>query len=118
MKACNSCGKCCIKYGNGGLSASAEDLKSWDLFRPELLEYTVGEKIWMDPKSGQQIERCPWLEKDGPRYTCAIYYDRPEDCSLYPASIGDMINDECEMLEAKDIKDPKQAEQELQRLAD
>lgn len=118
MKSCNSCGKCCIKYSNGGLSASAYDIKSWDLFRPKLLKYVVGNQIWMEPKTNRQLEYCPWLEKEGSRYTCAIYFDRPEDCRIYPASIVDMINDECEMLEAHDLSQPQQAQKELKRFMD
>lgn len=115
MKACNSCGKCCIKYSNGGLSASEADLALWETLRPEIYRYVRDEKIWMDPVSGKQIELCPWLRKepDQVRFTCAIYFDRPEDCRVYPARVSEMVRDECEMLELKDFTNLKQAQKEL-----
>ena len=118
MKDCNSCGKCCIKYSNGGLSASADEIALWDLVRPELSQYVQDGKIWIDPDTGKQIELCPWLRKDldQAQYTCDIYYDRPEDCRVYPANIEDMINDECEMLEARDLTNPKQAQKDLAKI--
>lgn len=115
MKACNSCGKCCIKYSNGGLSASSEDLELWENLRPEIYRYVRDGQIWMDPESGKSIELCPWLrrEPDQPQYTCAIYFDRPEDCRVYPATLSDMIKDECEMLEPRDLEDLSRAEANL-----
>lgn len=71
----------------------------------------------MDPKTGEQIELCPWLEKEENKYSCSIYHDRPEDCRIYPVSIADMIKDECEMLESKDLKDPDRAQQRLEHFS-
>lgn len=118
MKDCNQCGKCCIKYSNGGLSASTSEIELWDVFRPKIRAYVRDEKIWMDPKSGEQLELCPWLRKapNQDLYTCDIYYDRPEDCRSYPVAIEQMVNDECEMLEAEDIANPKQAQKDLNKL--
>jgi Fe-S-cluster containining protein len=80
----------------------------------------------MNPETGEQIERCPWLReevreglgKDSKQalYTCDIYYDRPEDCRVYPATIADMIKDECEMLETRDLTNLKQAQRELSQI--
>ncbi len=126
MKNCNSCGKCCIKYSNGGLSASAEDLELWEEYRPDISRYVADQKIWMNPETGEQIERCPFLReelreelgKDAKQalYTCDIYYDRPEDCRVYPATIADMIKDDCEMLETHDLINLKQAQRELNKI--
>ncbi len=109
---------CCIKYSNGDLSASAEEIAVWDLLRPDISRYVRDGKIWMDPETGKQIELCPWLRKepDKVRYTCDIYYDRPEDCRVYPANIEDMINDECEMLEERDLANSKLAQKELEQI--
>ncbi len=59
--------------------------------------------------------RCPWLRKlpNQEKYICRIYDDRPEDCRVYPVSIDQMIRDECEMLEARDLANPKQAQRTL-----
>ncbi len=69
----------------------------------------------MDPDTGNQLELCPWLRKlpDQEKYICDIYYDRPDDCKHYPVTIEQMINDDCEMLEAKDLAKPKQAQKDL-----
>ena len=120
MKACNSCGKCCIKYGNGSLSASKADIDLWESLRPEISAYVRNGKIWIDPATGKQIELCPWLRietsnnSNQDQYTCAIYFDRPEDCRIYPATVNDMIKDECEMLEPRDLTNIKLAQKELE----
>jgi len=52
MKDCNQCGKCCIKYGTGGLSASADEIEFWEVFRPEIYRYVSDKKIWLSPDTG------------------------------------------------------------------
>lgn len=118
MKDCNQCGKCCIKYSNGGLSVSQSEIELWALFKPDIYQYVSNGKIWVDPKTGEQIERCPWLRKEPnqEKYTCDIYYDRPDDCKFYPVRIDEMERDECEMLEVGDLADRKQAQIELDKL--
>ena len=72
----------------------------------------------MDPDTGKLMERCPWLRhlpKEN-KYTCDIYFDRPDDCKHYPVTINQMVKDECEMLEVKDLSDPKQAQKYLDKL--
>jgi len=118
VKECNQCGKCCTKYGNGGLSVSEDEIKFWDIFRPEIYDYVSNGKIWMDPASGKQLELCPWLRKQPNQniYTCDIYYDRPDDCKYYPVTIEQMIIDECEMIDARDLANPVQAQKTLDKL--
>jgi len=118
MKECTQCGKCCINYSNGGLSATESEIKLWDLFRPDIYHYVNNGKIWMDPNTGAQLERCPWLRKEPNKelYTCDIYFDRPEDCKYYPVTIEQMINDECEMLEERDLKNQKQTQKTLDKI--
>jgi len=120
MKDCNQCGKCCIKYSNGGLSASQSEIELWEIFKPDIYQYVSNGKIWLDPKTGEQIERCPWLRKEPnqEKYICDIYDDRPEDCRLYPTNIEEMERDECEMLEDQDFENRKQAQVELDKLMD
>lgn len=118
MKDCNQCGKCCTKYSDGGLSASVDEIDTWEIFNPDIYQYVSEGKIWMDPNEGKQITLCPWLQKEPnqKKYTCRIYYDRPDDCKHYPVTIEQMINDECEMLEVKDLSNPKQAQLNLDKL--
>jgi len=117
MKDCNQCGKCCIKYGGGDLSATQEEIDLWEIFNPEIFEFVKKDKIWFDPESGLRLEKCPFLDiapkkdPDNPNiYTCSIYLDRPEDCRHYPSLIAEMIRDECEMIEVIDIEYPKKAQ--------
>ena len=123
MKECNQCGKCCIHYSDGGLSATAEEIEAWETFNPAIAEYVVNGKIWMDPETGQQLARCPWLEelpqKTGAvsiTYGCRIYQDRPEDCRHYPTSISEMLRDGCEMIEVRDLDSPEQAQVALDNI--
>lgn len=123
MKDCNQCGKCCIHYSDGGLSATPEEIESWEVFKPAIASYVVDGKIWMDPVSGEQLSRCPWLEvlptssgSAATKYGCRIYHDRPEDCRHYPVSIAEMVRDECEMIELHDLDAPKQAQKALDKL--
>lgn len=118
MKECNQCGKCCIKYSNGGLSVTESEIKSWDLYRPDIYNYVSDGNIWMHPDTGEQLEHCPWLRQvtNQNKYTCEIYYDRPDDCKYYPVTIEQMLKDECEMLEERDLLKPKQAQKTLNKL--
>jgi len=118
LKDCNQCGKCCTKYSNGGLSASSTEIELWEVFRPEIANFVRKGNIWMDPVTGKQLELCPWLRKlpQQEKYICDIYYDRPDDCKHYPVTIEQMVNDDCEMLEAEDLAKPKQAQKTLDKL--
>lgn len=88
------------------------------MFRPDIYNYVDNGNIWMSPDTGKQLALCPWLRKSPNQniYTCDIYYDRPDDCKYYPVTIEQMIKDECEMLEERDLKNPKQAQQTLDKL--
>lgn len=118
MKECNQCGKCCIKYSNGGLSVSVIQADYWDNYRPDIYRYVNRGSIWIDPETGKQIELCPWLRKapNQNKYTCDIYYDRPDDCKYYPSTIDEMVVDECEMLEISDLSNKKQARKALDKI--
>ncbi len=115
MKNCNSCGKCCETAGNGGLSASAEEVEWWASHRPDISRYVLGRKIWVNPESGEYLARCPWLTKspDGKTFACEIYEVRPEDCRHYPVDIAQMVRDDCEMLERRDLMNTKRAQKKL-----
>ena len=68
--------------------------------------------------TGEQMKRCPWLRKlpNQEKYICRIYHNRPDDCKHYPVTVDQMFKDECEMLEVKDLKNPKQAQRTLDGL--
>ena len=118
MKDCNQCGKCCKKYSHGGLSASHSEIDWWETHRPEIFRYVRDGKIWISPVTGKQLLICPWLERvpNQEKYICRIYFDRPDDCKHYPVTIDQMVGDECEMLEARDLVNPKQGQKTLDNL--
>jgi Fe-S-cluster containining protein len=118
MKPCNACGKCCIKYGDGQLSASDEDIDLWGSLRPDVASYSKGGEIWFSPETGERLTVCPWLKKveNTKIYHCEIYLDRPEDCRIYPATVADMVKDDCEMIENGDLNDLKQANIKLSQI--
>ncbi len=118
MKDCNQCGKCCTLYSDGGLSASESEIDWWETYRPEIFSYVSDGKIWASPVTGKQLARCPWLRKlpNQNKYTCHIYYDRPDDCKHYPVKIEQMARDECEMLDARDLFNRKRAQKTLDNL--
>ena len=118
MKDCNQCGKCCIHYSDGGLSAEDHEIDWWESFRPKIFSHVSDGKIWISPVTGKQMVRCPWLRKlpNQKKYICRIYYDRPQDCKSYPVTIDQMVKDECEMLEPRDTVNPKQAQNTLDKL--
>lgn len=118
MKSCNQCGKCCINYSNGGLAATSEEIEFWEVFHPEIARYVSEGNIWADPTTGRIFERCPWLaqEPGSKKYICEIYDHRPADCRHYPVTIDQMVEDECEMLEPRDLQYPKRAQRELDRI--
>lgn len=72
----------------------------------------------MDPATGEYFARCPWLRAadDGKRFSCDIYHDRPEECRHYPVDIDQMVRDECEMLERRDLLDLKRAQRKLDEI--
>ena len=120
MQNCNQCGKCCTKYGAADLDTNQQEIKMWALFNPEIFQYVKNDKLWFDPKTGEQLTQCPFLElasktftQEKDKYTCSIYHDRPQDCRHYPSLISEMINDGCEMLEAADKQNHFKAQKTL-----
>ena len=85
------------------------------MHRPEIARYVQNGKIWIDPETGEYFARCPWLRHspNENRFTCDIYHDRPEDCRHYPVDIEQMVRDDCEMLERRDLDDLRKAQKKL-----
>ncbi len=92
----------------------------WELFEPHIYQYVKDNEIWFCPDTGVQLIRCPFLEIEpspsNTKYICSIYLSRPEDCRHYPSNITEMIRDECEMIEVKDLQDFNKAQSKLDDL--
>jgi len=45
--------------------------------------------IWINPKTGADVSRCPWLRKfpKQDKYICRIHDVKPEHCRKYPSSM-------------------------------
>jgi Fe-S-cluster containining protein len=112
MRACNHCGKCCLKYeGDNWLGSATEaDMLLWLIRAPEVLDYAggTGRDLWVNPETGKEMQRCPWLDKlpGQKKYQCQIHDVRPEVCRDYPIDFVQMIDLDCEMLEAGDLDKP------------
>ena len=109
MRACTHCGKCCFKYeGDNWLGSATEaDMLLWLIRAPEVLDYVGGNRcdLWVNPETGKEMQRCPWLDKlpSQEKYECQIHDVRPEVCRDYPIDFDQMIDLDCEMLEAGDL---------------
>ena len=73
MKECTQCGKCCLHYSDGGLSASAEEVEAWEIFNPAIAKYVVDgmmkgwavrwrSKGWMRTKTEKAKNADLWAE--------------------------------------------------------
>ena len=45
------------------------------------------------------------------KFSCDIYFGRPKNCRVYHVRVSNMINDECEMLEPKNLPNVQQAQE-------
>ncbi|MBI5018081.1 MAG: YkgJ family cysteine cluster protein [Deltaproteobacteria bacterium] len=85
---CRGCGGCCEAFGHT-LAAEEGDLARWRREeRWDLLAH-VGEggALWVDPVTGGDLDRCPFLERTGPGAArCAIHATKPDMCRDYPDS--------------------------------
>ena len=94
---CRCCGHCCltlIDAYNG--CVSDEDLERWrQLGRDDILAWVKTLDLgptnklhmaWVDPESGDDVERCPWLidRLDQNGHLCGIEEIKPDHCRAYP----------------------------------
>jgi len=96
---CRQCGHCCLNI-TGAFTACAteKDIRRWqENKRSDILEWVdviyLGEKpavfdIWIDPKTGDDVARCPWLKKVPGKntYSCRIHDMKPDHCRNFPLS--------------------------------
>jgi Fe-S-cluster containining protein len=100
---CVRCGHCCLDLSDAYQTSVPEtDLKRWKREqRFDILEW-VGpfegmDEIWISPKTGEYVNRCPWLRKL-PRkseYICRIHETKPEKCRNFPKSKRHALDNGC-----------------------
>jgi Fe-S-cluster containining protein len=96
---CKQCGNCCLNLsGAFDVCATEEDIRLWEENdRADILAWVdaihIGEDhfvydIWINPRTGDDVVRCPWLRKlpGQNKYICRIQDMKPEHCREYPLS--------------------------------
>ena len=95
---CRLCGDCCRLLDAFDTCATEEDIRLWkNKGRRDILEWVNpihcgGDEyvfdIWISPKTGDYVTRCPWLRKVPNRdnYICRIHDVKPEHCREFPKS--------------------------------
>lgn len=94
---CRRCGHCCLTLVDAYRGCVSDaDLARWqaagrndilacvetlDLGRGNLLHYA-----WVDPLTGDDVDRCPWLVvlPEAGQHACAIEALKPDHCRAYP----------------------------------
>lgn len=83
---CLCCGRCCELFG-GRLHVTDHDLRRWRREGRDDLLCRVNRLgwIWVDPRTGKQLDPCPFLVPDeSGRKVCAINETKPDICRDYP----------------------------------
>ena len=89
---CKQCGTCCSGWLGYEANAFDEDIEMWkENGRDDILawvDFDNDEEIWISPKTGKQVDTCPWRRKypKKKKYYCRIYELRPLICRNYPLS--------------------------------
>ncbi len=96
---CKQCGNCCLNLNDAfQTSVTGQDIAMWRVKgRFDILDWVdpipVGDgsyvyDIWINPKTGDDVWRCPWLRKlpKQDKYICRIQDVKPEHCKNYPKS--------------------------------
>lgn len=113
MKECTRCGRCCTNDRfMASMPATGDDIARWRAEgRHDILQWAViigdGADLWISPRTGEAVERCPFVRKDrnANTYRCLIYNTRPDVCVNYPVEVGHMAAVDCDMLEDGDSDD-------------
>ncbi len=96
---CKQCGNCCLNLsGAESTCASEADVRMWEAAgRDDILAWVdpirlgdqlIAYDIWVNPRTGDDVVRCPWLQKvrGSQTYICQIHDLKPEHCRNYPIS--------------------------------
>jgi len=67
-----------------------QDIDLWEKEgRYDILKWVDNGDIWINPKTGEDVDRCPWLRKRNnmPTYYCRIHNVKPKVCREYPKTV-------------------------------
>jgi hypothetical protein len=116
---CIQCGHCCLDlYDAFCTSAYEEDLVRWEEEgRWDILDYIVWADLWISPRTGKEVNRCPWLRKlpNKDKYICRIHDTKPKHSRDYPKSKKHALRTGCKGFsllksrQAVPLKDNKRA---------
>ena len=114
---CRQCGHCCLNLSDAyQTSATDEDIELWTAEgREDILEWVsfipIGldeagtmhyvYDIWINPSTGDDVDRCPWLRKlpKQDKYICRIQEVKPSVCRNFPKSRDHAEENGCRGLE-------------------
>lgn len=96
---CRQCGHCCLNLEDAyQTTAFEEDVLAWEaaerwdiVSRVWCWENEKGvlfNDIWINPRTGEEVNRCPWLRKlpNRNKYKCRINDLKPRHCREFPVS--------------------------------
>ena len=100
---CIQCGHCCLELPDAyQASVPDSDVLRWEREnRYDILErvdlFAGLNDIWISPKSGEPVNRCPWLRKlpKKDKYICRIHETKPEHCRKFPKSKRHALENGC-----------------------
>jgi Fe-S-cluster containining protein len=100
---CVQCGHCCLNLSDAyQTSVPDSDVNRWKREqRFDILErvdtFAGINDIWISPKTGEAVSRCPWLRKlpKKSKYICRIHETKPEHCRNFPKSKRHALDNDC-----------------------
>ncbi len=102
---CKQCGNCCLNLsGACSRDADEEDMTRWEEEgRVDILKYIYYYELWYSPRTGEELDRCPWLRKlpQKNKYICRIHDTKPTHCKQYPKSKKHALSTDCEGFSTK-----------------
>jgi Fe-S-cluster containining protein len=100
---CVQCGHCCLELPDAyQASVPDSDVLRWEQEnRDDILEWVDTfaslNDVWISPKTGEPVNRCPWLRKLPSKklYICRIQDTKPEHCKNFPKSKRHALENGC-----------------------
>lgn len=90
----------------GAMQASPCDIARWKREgRYDILQWMSCGDLWINPVTGSEASRCPFVKERGSKFECTIYETRPKVCREYPLNVSHMKAVDCEMMETGDTDD-------------